>query len=226
MEQYDFLLTLKRIEDMQRKMQSHIDAARLLWMSGHKEEAMERAFLLEELAEKHILKCRALPVSSRVPRAKDGLRDVVAKSVPVKMGFTEQGWFCLQIPAILPKKDSGSPDYIRGYLYPAMDRFFTGKPRCIYPDCVLCYRHVYDRSRPERRWRDHDNIEINFVSDTVALHTMDDDGANVCWHFYCTVPGAEDRTEVYVVPQEDFRFFLELLPGISDEGVELHETKV
>lgn len=226
MDQYDFLFTLKRIEEMQGKMKSHIDAARLLWMNGHKEEAMERALLLEELAEKHILKCRALPESSRIPRAKDCAKNVTAQNVPVKIGFTDQGWFCVHIPALLPKKDTGSPDYIRGYLYPAMERFFTGKPRSIYPDCVLCYRHVYDRSRPERRWRDHDNIEINFVSDTVALHTMDDDGAAVCWHFYCSVPGAEDRTEVYVVPQKEFHHFLDLLSGIEDEGVKLHETKV
>lgn len=226
MSQYDFLLTLKRIEDLHGKMKSHIDAARLLWMNGSEEEAMERALLLEELAEKYILRCRSLPICSGVPRSKAAVDRIIAESVPVKMGYTDQGWFCLQIPELLPKKDSGAPDYIRGYLYPAMDRFFTGKPRAIYPDCVLCYRHVYDRSRPERRWRDHDNIEINFVSDTVALHTMDDDGASVCWHFYCSAPGVEDRTEVYVVPQEEFRFFLEKLPGIADEGVKLHEKKV
>lgn len=71
-----------------------------------------------------------------------------------------------------------------------------------------------------------ESIEINMVSDTVAMHTMKDDGSAVCWHFYCSVPGAEDRTEVYVVPQDELRFFLDLLPNISDEGVKLHEKKV
>lgn len=226
MAQNDFLIVLKRIEDQYAKMKTHMEAARWFWKNGNQEAAMERALKLEELAEKYILTCRALPLYTDIPRAKECVGRTIAESVPVHMGYTDEGWFCLQIPALLPKKDRGSADYIRGFLYPAMDRFFTGKPRAIYPDCVLCYRHVYDRSRPERRWRDHDNIEINFVSDTVALHTMNDDGAAGCWHFYCSAPGAEDRTEVYVVPQEELRFFLELLPSIADEGVKLHETKV
>lgn len=226
MAQNDFLVVLKRIEDQYAKMKTHMEAARWFWKNGNQEAAMERAMKLEELAEKYILTCRALPLYTDIPRARAGVDRIMAETVPVHMGYTDEGWFCLQIPALLPKKDRGSADYIRGFLYPAMDRFFTGKPRVIYPDAVLCYRHVYDRTRPERKWRDHDNIEVNMVSDTVALHTMNDDGPAACWHFYCSAPGSEDRTEVYVVPQEELRFFLELLPGIADEGVKLHETKV
>lgn len=222
----DFEVVLDRIEDQYKKMKTHMEAARWFWKNGNPEAAMERAMKLEEIAEKYILSCRALPLYTNNPKAKAGVDRIIADSIPVHMGYTDEGWFCLQIPALLPKKDRGSAEYVRGFLYPAMDRFFTGKPRAIYPDAVLCYRHVYDRSRPERQWRDHDNIEINMVSDTVALHTMKDDGAAVCWHFYCSAPGAEDRTEVYVVPQDELRFFLELLPGIADEGVKLHETKV
>lgn len=222
----DFEIILDRAEKQHTKMKAHIEAARWFWKNGNEETAMERAWMLEELAEKYIMTCRALPLYTDNPKARDGVDRIISESIPVQMGYTDEGWFCLQIPALLPKKERGSADYIRGYLYPAMDRFFTGKPRAIYPDAVLCYRHVYDRARPARRMRDHDNIETNMVSDTVALHTMDDDGAAVCWHFYCSAPGSEDRTEVYVVPQDDLRFFLERLPGLDKEGVKLHETKV
>ena len=40
---------------------------------------------------------------------------------------------------------------------------------------MLVYRHVYDKDYPERNMRDHDNIEINQVTDIVALFTMVDD---------------------------------------------------
>lgn len=226
MEKTDFEILLDRIEVQYGKMKSHMEAARWFWKNGNTEAALERAMKLEELSEKYILNCRALPLYTDKPQAKAAVDRTIAECIPVQMGYTKEGWFCLQIPALLPKKDRGSAEYVRGFLYPAMDRFFTGKPRAIYPDAVLCYRHVYNRARPERQWRDHDNIEINMVSDTVAMHIMKDDGAAVCWHFYCSAPGSEDRTEVYVVPQNELRFFLELLPSIGDEGVKLHETKV
>ena len=34
--------------------------------------------------------------------------------------------------------------------------------------CVLVYRHVYAKDRPDRALRDHDNIETNMASDCVA----------------------------------------------------------
>lgn len=73
-----------------------------------------------------------------------------------------------------------------------------------YSDCVLIYRHVYDSARPERAWRDHDNIEQNMVTDIIALYLLPDDAPARCAHFYCSAAGPADRTEVYVVPREQF----------------------
>lgn len=112
------------------------------------------------------------------------------------------------IPALLPKKGGGSADYIRSFLYSAMQEYFQKKEPVRFTDCVLAYRHVYNRNRPERRMRDHDNIETNMVSDIVAMYLMPDDAPTVCSHYECSVKGEDDRTEVYVIPKIDFAVWL------------------
>lgn len=99
------------------------------------------------------------------------------------------------------------------------------QPPVRYRDCVLIYRHVYSRDRPERRYRDHDNIEVNMVSDIVALYVMPDDSPKVCAHYYCSVSGMDERTEVYVVPKKDFPLWLVTERAMPDEGVRLYETQ-
>ena len=94
-----------------------------------------------------------------------------------------------------------------------------------FTDCVLIYRHVYNANRPERLRRDHDNIEINIVSDIVALYVMPDDGPSISEHYYCSVAGTADRTEVYVVPQSEFEDFLAIKKKMPDEGIELGDYK-
>ncbi len=99
--------------------------------------------------------------------------------------------------------------YIRAYLYPALQRYFADHEPLHYVDAVLIFRHVYDRKRPERRKRDHDNIEVNTVADAIALFVLTDDGPAVCSHYYCSGAGDEDCTEVFVVPRWDFPLWLE-----------------
>ncbi len=166
--------------------------------------AYEQALRLEETAERLVLLTRALPAYTGSGMAKRDVKNIMKLCIPVDMGFTTEGWFRLCIPALLPKKGSGSADYIRSFLYPAMQEYFQGKEPVRYTDCVLVYRHVYDRERPERRMRDHDNIETNMVSDIVAMYVMPDDAPLVCSHYECSVMGEDDCTEVYVIPRIDF----------------------
>lgn len=182
--------------------------------------AFSFAFEIEELA----LLARALPAYTGHPRAAFLTEELTANVVPVRIGFTQEGWFSVSIPALLPKKARGSPDYIRTILYPAMRRFFDGKAPVSYPSCVMIFRHVYDRTRPERMYRDHDNIETNMVTDIVALYVMVDDAALRCAHYYCSAAGNCDRTEVYVVHPSKFVDWLVAEKSFPDEGVNLRET--
>ncbi len=189
------------------------------------EGAYGAAFEAAEHSEKLTNLCREMPAYSGHPRARDMIEDAMLNNFPVEIGFTAEGWFCVRIPALLPKKNKGSPAYISDPLYPAMKRFWQGKPPARYPYNVTVFRHVYDRERPERQYRDHDNTELSMVLDIVALYVMPDDSPLRCEHYYCSAPGPANRTEVYVVPQAEFVTWLTGKDTIPDEGVMLYENR-
>ncbi len=220
-----FLQVLDKADARIQKMQEQSQMTRQLYEAGNTTQAYEMAMKLEETSERTVLLTRVLPASTGAPYAAMDTANLIALCIPVEIGFTAEGWFCLRIPALLPKKDAGSADYIRSFLYPAMRDFFMGKEPVRFTDCVLAYRHVYDRSRPERRLRDHDNIEINMVSDIVAMYVMPDDGPKICSHYYCSAEGNEERAEVYVVPRQKFPLWLATEKAMPDKGVVLYETR-
>ena len=204
MAQTDFGRVLSRTEVQFKRASDALAQTRLFSEQSNLTAAYEAAFRFEAVLEQAVLLARALPAYTGRPRAQEAVDALMEQTIPIEMGYTELGWFCLRIPALLPKKGSGSPTYIQQALYPAMNRFFKGKVPASYFDCVLIYRHVYDSNRPERAWRDHDNIEQNMVTDIIALYLLPDDAPARCTHFYCSAAGPADRTEVYVVPREQF----------------------
>ncbi len=191
--------------------------------AGMVENACESAFQLAYEAEQLTLLARTLPAYTGNPTAAQVSENIMLSVAPIQIGFTCEGWFGVFIPSLLPKKSKGSADYIRAMLYPAMRRFFHGKEPVRYNRCVLIFRHIYDKCRPERRYRDHDNIEINMVSDIVALYVMTDDAPPCCSHYYCSAAGDTDRTEIYVVNREDFPRWLKAEKTFPLEGVKLLE---
>lgn len=216
------------LEAAQRRLKrANTEFARTEQLAGQKDMpgAFGAAFAFEAEVEKLALLARVLPAYTGHPKALDLAEQTMEETIPVTMGFGKRGWFCLRIPALLPKKGTGSPIYIQEYLYPAMRRFFDGKPPTRYPDCVLAYRHVYDQKRPERACRDHDNIEQNMVTDIVALYLLPDDAPLRCAHYYCSAMGPQDQTEVYVVPRELFPCWLESEKANDLKEEKLYETR-
>lgn len=220
-----FLDTVVRIEKLERRFGEQLTSVRWFCEDSSMYEAYLHAMNLEETAERMVLLTRTLPVYTGVPDAAREAERRMEGCIPVQIGFTAEGWFSIRIPALLPKKAAGSADYIRSFLYPAMRRFFEKRPPVRYGQCILIFRHVYDRERPDRRMRDHDNIEVNMVSDIVAMYVMPDDSPAVCSHYYCSAEGDGDRTEVYVVPKWDFPIWLVKETGMPDKGVELYEKR-
>ena len=215
--------TLDRISQILESMTKRIVTIRQLYDAVMYHTAQVQMLRLEETAERLVLLTRSLPCYTGARSAPDDVAKIIRDAIPVEIGFTEEGWFSIRIPLLMPRKESGSVNYLRGFLLPALEEFFRDKPLIRYPKCVLIYRHVYARDCPERRYRDHDNIEINLVSDSVALYTMPDDNPTVCTHFYCSAAGSNERTEVYVVPKQDFVQWLEQEKTMPDRGVALYD---
>ena len=186
--------------------------------------ALKNAVVAERLANRY----RALPTLYGSPTIRHEVAQIVTEENKVEIGYTNEGWFCVRLPHLLPRKERvkkgeiGSNEYLRGILPPALNRFFKDNYPAPLDDCVVAIRHIYDRNRPERKKRDHDNIEVNYVIDAIAHHVMVDDGALVCRHHYCSAEGTEEGTEVYVVPERDFVKWYLAEKSFPDEGVKLH----
>lgn len=199
-----FLYTLHGIEQKLNRMNAEMRIIRQLAQSGNMEEAYAVSLRLAKYAERCTLMTRTLPVNTNRPTAYRDVEAMLLDAVPVEADFTAEGWFYVKLPTLLPKKETNSRSYIRAYLYLALQAFFADKEPVRYEEAVLIFRHVYDRNRPERQKRDHDNIEVNTVADTIALFVLRDDAPAFCSHFYCSAEGSADFTQVYVVPRADF----------------------
>jgi len=157
-------------------------------------------------SERLTLHYRNTPGLTGRPMADLHVKEIIQEEIPVEMGYTDKGWFFLKIPALLPyrDKDKRSNDYIRGFLYPAMNNFFKDNMGDRFEHCVIIYRHVYDESICEQDYRDHNNTEVNIVTDALAIFVMVDDSATRCETYQLSAPGKETCTEVYVVDVHDF----------------------
>lgn len=215
---------LRRASALSICLENEISQTRQLAENGEIKIAYELALKVANTSEKLTLLTRTLPAYTGSPTAKEDVELQIAESIPIDIGFTIEGWFCVRIPALLPKKTEGSASYIRSYLYPVMKHFFSYVPPVRYGDCVLIFRHIYDKTRPERQYRDHDNIEVNMVADVVALYVMQDDAPLKCCHYYCSAAGEEERTEVYVVPKNEFPNWLVLEKTFPQKGVHLSDA--
>ena len=175
------------------------------------ESACDETFRLEDLAEKLIAITRGLTICTGHPKAREMLNAIIEANVPVTAEYTPEGWFKLCIPALLPRKERGNADYILGYLHPAMQRFVDSNARRDFNKSVIIFRHIYDYQRPERLFRDHDNIEVNAVVDVLAHYLLRSDSPMRLAHFYDSVCGEVDCTEVYIVERYDYQRFLTAL---------------
>ena len=208
MEQTYFQIQLDSAIKEAEKLLKKLDAVKSDYADKRIEEALEKSVTAAKLSESVTLKTRALPAHIGHPQAEALVREMIEESIPVEIGFTEEGWLSLRLPILLPRKEKSSRSYLRGILYPALEKFSYGKEKIRYRNCVLIFRHVYDKNRPEREYRDHDNIELNTVVDAIAMFFLVDDPPFECRHYYCSAAGENERTEVYIVPREDFESWL------------------
>ncbi len=218
-----FQMTLEKTIRQTEKLLKLLKAVHTDYEDKRMEDTMEKAVSAAKQAEEVALLTRALPAHTGHPRSKELTRDAIAEAIPIEIGFTDQGWFCLRMPILLPRKEKSSRNYIRGFLYLELEQFAAGR-RIRYRNCVLIFRHVYDRNRPEREYRDHDNIELNTVVDAIAMFFLVDDTPLECRHYYCSAAGSTERTEVYIVPRNEFEDWLALENNIPDIGVFLHKN--
>ena len=188
---------------------------------GKEYEANELLQEIAALSNRIAIRQREMVMFCGNPSAQADVERIIAQTNRVEIGFTQEGWFVLRMEPLAKTKDAGSKEYIRGIIYPALRRYFADKPIVRYFNYTLIFRHVYDGEVPESQYRDYDNVEVKVVVDAVAMYTTTDDNPRCCRMFHCCAPGEGSRTEVYVVPQEDFAKWCKMEPDIPACGMPL-----
>ena len=158
----------------------------------------------ERTVERLVPLSRDLVICQGGKGSEQAVKQAIQDNAPVEINFTKEGWFVLSIPALLPRKEKGNAQYIREIVHDALSEYCKDKNIQRFGKCILIYEHIYDHRIPKREWRDHDNIEINTVTDMIALFILHDDSPYVCSHVYVSKAGKQNRTNIYVIPETDF----------------------
>lgn len=195
---------------LQKKLQNSMDIIDTKIAEDDKDGLIEELFNYENLSEKLVNNARLLPIISGIPRAKDFVNDIIINENYVSVCYTVEGWFYVNIPSLLTKKEKGDPSYIRATLNAGIQKFFkNNKKKKFNENCVIIFKHNYAKERTYREYRDHDNIELNAIVDLIALHVLIDDSPMKLKHFYCSKIDETDHTEVFIVPYSDFPKWLQ-----------------
>ena len=93
-----FYQVLVRIENGIKRMNEQAAAVRWYLEADDIGTAYDKALKLEAVTEKTTLLTRVLPAYTGHPRGNEMVEEIIVDSVPVEMGFTAEGWFCLRMP--------------------------------------------------------------------------------------------------------------------------------
>ena len=203
----DFEGAAKSLTSRYAELSRKAEEALSLSKKGQHEEANAVMLDLIRKSEKATILSRKLPAHTGNPNAAAEVDAVLGEACPIKMGFIQRGWFFLRMPPLARCKDAADKEYIRGMLYPALLRFWIGKPVVRFPESVIVLRHVYTLEEYENRKRDYDNVETKFVIDAVAMYLLEDDSPDQCEVFHCAAMGQESSLDVYVIPQDYFSYW-------------------
>ena len=130
----------KALDDAIRSAEMLVRKLKALKTLSGAEEKLAGSTSAAKLSEGVTLRVRSLPGHTGHPMAQEFLRSAIREAVPVELGFTEQGWFCLRMPMLLPRKEKSSRSYLRGFLYPALEKFTADLDPIRYPNCVMIFR--------------------------------------------------------------------------------------
>ena len=180
---------------------------------GMTEIANDKIYRLEESVEKMANLARNLPAYTGKSDTFSDTCAILSEVSGAYVEYTKEDWFHMKLPILLPKKEKGNVKYIRTIAFSVLYKYFESNEHEKYKEpVVLIYDHVYDESIPEKKYRDHDNIELNAVTDMIALYCLIDDSPLYCKHYYTSRKGQLSFTDVYIVPQKDFQKWLSIQP--------------
>jgi hypothetical protein len=121
------------------------------------------------------------------------------------------------IPCLLPSRKNNPTDFITAPLQETLSGFVSGHPNFErFGRCVICFTHVYTLSRCKRGGiRDHDNVEIKPVIDSINLFLLTDDASGLCNIYSSSAFGEKDMTLISIMNCDRFSEWIVTQKGMS-----------
>ena len=110
----------------------------------------------------------------------------------------------ITMPCLLPTRKKPNTNFLLDPLNVELGMFVLNNRFARFKDCVICFVHIYDKSTPERKIRDHDNIEVRDIMNVINAHLLTDDSGLYCDNFSSTELGEENCTRIYVMAKDKF----------------------
>lgn len=111
-----------------------------------------------------------------------------------------EGMYEITLPGLMPKRRSTRGiEYLIDPLMAALERFVREHGVVRFPHYTVCFVMVYDRTLPERRIRDYDNLELKAVLDAAACFLMESDSGLLCDAYHSTESGETDCTRMFIM---------------------------
>jgi hypothetical protein len=129
--------------------------------------------------------------------------------IPVSVEMTQEGWLCISLPVMLPKRKEGDrARFLELPLRDAILRFRKANALPHFQTCVIVYEHIYEESTPRRRVTDHDNIELKHCQDVLETAFLTNDSAILCSVFQCSHMGKSSGTRIWILAPDQFSMWL------------------
>ena len=111
-----------------------------------------------------------------------------------------EGMYEITLPGLMPRrKSTRGTEFLIDPLMAALERFVREHGVVRFPHYTVCFVMVYDRTLPERRIRDYDNLELKAVLDAAACFLMESDSGLLCDAYHSTELGETDCTRMFIM---------------------------
>lgn len=122
-----------------------------------------------------------------------------ADTMGIKIEWRE-GIYEITLPGLMPKRRSSrGTEYLIDPLMAALEQHAKTHGVVRFPHYTVCFVMVYDRTLPERRIRDYDNLELKAVHDAAAAYLMESDSGLLCDAYHSTELGETDCTQLFIM---------------------------
>lgn len=196
---------------------------RKLYREDRQEQAYGFSLMTVKAAEELALNVRHLAVSLNVSGAEEDVQHMVDQTYKVEIGFTEDNYFCMRIPLLVPMEDRYSFRYLERNLTAALQAFWKYRAPMNSRKNIIIFRHVYDiASSPWESPIMAESEEACVIKLLFRYAFLGDYSIDVC-RYHCCALGHGERTEIYVVPIEKFSQWIEQEPTIPESGWKLHD---